>query len=127
MGRLLWPLALIVTFFIGWGVAGVGRKPAGMPAADQQETVTRLQQQVETLQARLRAREELAAVRQSRSTADRFSPPGVAADERIVPQTLTRAGNAGSSPSATSADRASSSASASPAGAATVHAAHARF
>jgi hypothetical protein len=98
-----------------------------MPAADQQETVTRLEQQVETLQARLRAREELAAVRQSRSTADRFSPPGVAADERIVPQTRTRAGNAGSSPSATSADRASSSASPLPAGPATVHAALDRF
>jgi hypothetical protein len=126
MARLLWPLALVVTFFVGWGVGGVGRKPAGLPAADQQETVTRLQQQIETLQARLRAREDLAAARQSRSTADRFSTPGVAADERMA-QSLVRAGNAGSSPNAPSTDRESSSATSSRSGAVTAHAALDRF
>jgi HEAT repeat protein len=52
----------------------VGRKPfSASPSADQQATVTRLQQQVESLQARLRAREEVvASARAARSPADRI-------------------------------------------------------
>lgn len=107
MGRLLWPLALIVTFFVGWGVAGVGRKPHVADVDQKQDTVTRLQQQVETLQARLRAREELTAMRQSRTT-DRFSASGVVADDRMAPQGLARTGNTAPPPSATAADDASS-------------------
>jgi hypothetical protein len=65
MGRILWPLALVVTFFIGWSASGVARKPSAVVGSDQPQEVVRLQQQVATLQARLRAREDLAASRQS--------------------------------------------------------------
>src|SRR3990167_6889004 len=58
MGRLLWPLALVVTFVIGGAAGGLARKgPSAAPDVDQQKTVSRLEQQVTTLQARLRARE----------------------------------------------------------------------
>jgi hypothetical protein len=58
MTRLLWPLVLVVTFVVGWEASRVFR-PA--PRAD----VEKLQQQVTTLQARLQARETLAAPRSS--------------------------------------------------------------
>ncbi|HEY2994966.1 MAG TPA: HEAT repeat domain-containing protein [Methylomirabilota bacterium] len=58
MTRPLWPLALVVTFAAGWAVSSFSR---ATPPAD----VERLQQQVSTLQARLQARESLAAARQS--------------------------------------------------------------
>jgi HEAT repeat protein len=62
MRRLLWPLAFVVTFSVGWAVAGVVRKTVGGEAEVERlhETVARLQQQVGTLQARLTARETLA-------------------------------------------------------------------
>ena len=59
MAHLLWPLALIVTFCLGWAVAAVTR--TGPDVGQLQETVTRLQQQTNNLQARLRAREDLSA------------------------------------------------------------------
>jgi len=62
MTRLLWPLALVVTFAAGWAVAGLHRSAA--PAQE----VERLQNQVSTLQARLHARETLAAARQPGTT-----------------------------------------------------------
>ena len=56
MGRLFWPLAFLGTFVLGLAVGGlVVRKTA--PSADD---IERLQQRVETLQARLRTRENLA-------------------------------------------------------------------
>ena len=107
MGRLLWPIALIVTFFIGWAVAGVARKaPLVVHDPDHQETVARLQQQVETLQARLRVRDDVAASRQSRAAADRFGVPG-GADDRLFAQSLARGGRADQPQSAPSVDRAS--------------------
>src|SRR4051794_15842094 len=125
MGRLLWPLALLITFFVGWGVAGIGRAPTRPPAdADQQETLTRLQQQVETLQARLRAREELASVRSSRSM-DEGRAPGVAADERIAPDGAMRSANG--APVSTPAGVERASATTPRTSAAAVHAALDRF
>jgi hypothetical protein len=58
MTRLLWPLALVMTFVVGWEASRMLR-PA--PRAE----VEKLQQQVTTLQARLQARETLAALRAS--------------------------------------------------------------
>ena len=79
MGRVAWIVVLVVTFFVGWAVGGVGRKAASpAPDSDQQATVTRLQQQVETLQARLRAREETAAARASLSTTERTAMAAIA-------------------------------------------------
>src|SRR5690242_9972336 len=56
MERLLWLLALGVTFFVGWTAAG-GSLSRPSPAPD----VEQLRAQVATLQARLHAREEPAA------------------------------------------------------------------
>ncbi len=127
MGRLLWPLALIVMFFVGWAVAGVARKaPSVAQDPGQQETVSRLQQQVETLQARLRARENLAASRQSMASADRFDAPG-AADDRTFAQGLPRGGRADQPQSAPQVDRASAPTRGPAAPAPTVQAALDRF
>ena len=76
MGRLFWTLVLVVTFFIGWAAAGLARKgPSAAPEVDHlQDTVSRLQQQVGTLQARLRATENLTVLRQSGATAQPGAP-----------------------------------------------------
>jgi hypothetical protein len=67
MERLLWSLALVGTFIAGWAAAGVVLKSSTLApdVAELQDTVTRLEQQVVTLQARLRARDTLAAPRSS--------------------------------------------------------------
>ena len=68
MSRLIWPLALVVTFAAGWAVAGFTR-PAVSP------DVQRLEKQVSTLQARLHARESLAAPRPSGASPAAGAPP----------------------------------------------------
>jgi HEAT repeats len=70
MGRFAWPLALVVTFFAGLAVAGVAWKASSTThEVDRlRDTVSRLQQQVSTLQARLRARENATAPRQYGAT-----------------------------------------------------------
>ena len=96
MGRVLWPLALVVTFFVGWAAATFVRTgPAAVQEAEQHETVTRLQQQVDALQARLRAREDLAALRQSGAASSRAD----AAEERLASQGIARSARAESSQS----------------------------
>lgn len=112
MGRLVWPLALVVTFFIGWSAAGAARK--GPSTAGEvghlQETVQRLQQQVGTLQARLRARDTLAASRQSGTPSQADAPPapysgaqvpsadrvlaGAVTEQRPAPDSPARGGGA---------------------------------
>ena len=72
MGRLVWPLALVATFVVGLAVGSVIRQ--GQSAA-QDKTVSRLQQQVSALQARLRARDN-APGQQPGSTAPADSPHG---------------------------------------------------
>jgi hypothetical protein len=65
MRRLLWPAALIVTFLLGWVAAGATRFTPWAPSeiVELRETVSRQQQQVATLQARLYARESLASAK----------------------------------------------------------------
>jgi hypothetical protein len=61
-----WPLALVVTFGLGMAAGSVVGKRSAPSAAgtdDPRETVTRLQQEVAALQARLRSRESMAALR----------------------------------------------------------------
>ena len=124
MGRLLWPLALIVTFFVGWAAATFVRTgPAAVQEAEQHETVTRLQQQVDTLQARLRAREDLAALRQSGAASPRLG----AVEERPAPQGIARSARAESSQTALHIDRAASPSRTTPVTAAQVQAALDRF
>ncbi len=58
MGRVLWLLAVVAAFLAGWALAGVTAKTASPDAAREAE---HLRQQVSTLQARLHARDEVAA------------------------------------------------------------------
>lgn len=126
MGRLFWTLVLVVTFFIGWAAAGLARKgPSAAPEVDHlQDTVSRLQQQVGALQARLRARENLAVLRQSGATAQAGAPSGAYAgagvppansflapavtEGRTAPGSLARRGDASQSPGGPRRDRAPS-------------------
>jgi hypothetical protein len=68
MRRLVWPLALVATFCLGWVAAGLVGS-ADPEARGTQATVSRLQQQVTALQARLQAREDLATSRAGAGTA----------------------------------------------------------
>lgn len=71
MRGLLWPLALIVTFGLGLAAGGVaGKGQSGVQEVDHlRATVSRLQEQVSNLQARLRAREaNVGAVQHSVTT-----------------------------------------------------------
>jgi len=77
MGRFLWPLAVVAALAIGWAAAGVAGKTSAARETEQ------LKQQVSTLQARLHAREEIAAARSSDAggrpgtpSASRASTPG---------------------------------------------------
>jgi hypothetical protein len=69
MRYLLWALVLVVTFGLGLAVGGVGWKgsSAKQEVDHERETVSRLQQQVGMLQARLRARENPTARRDASS------------------------------------------------------------
>jgi HEAT repeat protein len=91
MRRLLWPSVLVATFLVGWATGGVVRKSApSIPGAiPDQEAVTRLQQQVDTLQARLRAREDADRGRASGATELRAAAPGAA--DPVPAQALARA------------------------------------
>jgi len=61
MARLLWPLAVVVAFLVGWAIAGAGGKTSASREAERE--AEHLRQQVTTLQARLHARDEIAAAR----------------------------------------------------------------
>lgn len=90
MGRVLWPLALVIVFFVGWAAAEFVRTgPAAVQEARQHDTIARLQQQVDTLQARLRAREQLAALRQPGAGTDRAGQASPR-DERAVARDVAR-------------------------------------
>src|SRR5262245_56768928 len=67
MGRLLWPFALVAAFVGGLANGRIVRHGQSV-ALDR--TVTRLQEQVATLQARLRTRESAAGAPQSSAAAD---------------------------------------------------------
>jgi len=75
MTRLLVPLALVIAFTIGWAASSLTR-PAASP------DVERLQRQVTTLQARLQARESLAAGRPSGAGTAAAAPSESAATRR---------------------------------------------
>ena len=68
MGRWLWSLAFLVTFFLGLAAGRAAFKGPSAADVTVEETVSRLQQQVTTLQARLRARENLVGLRQGESS-----------------------------------------------------------
>jgi hypothetical protein len=113
MGRLVWPLAFVVTFLVGWAAAGLAGKGLSIDRhpEDQQEAVTRLQSQIETLQARLRARDELTALRQPGAASPRSSGASAAVDERG----FAREGRAAQAASAPHVERASAPSEARPA------------
>jgi hypothetical protein len=116
MGRLLWPLALVIMFGIGWAAAGLARKEP-QEVNHQQESVTRLQQQVGNLQARLHARDNLTASRQSGATAYADAPSGAragagwswagtATEERMFQESLAEGGGRARPQTGRPADRA---------------------
>jgi len=76
MGRFLWPLAVVAALFVGWAAAGVTGKTSAAREAEQ------LKQQVSTLQARLHAREDVAAAR----SFDAGGRPGAPAAPRASAQ-----------------------------------------
>src|SRR6266850_1421361 len=105
MARGLWPLAVVGAFVVGWAGA-VGRTTGARDAARETE---HLQQQVSTLQARLHAREELAAARAAASTPDARAPSGPRAsgdrgltaavrEERLLQDLRARGGAAAERP-----------------------------
>ncbi len=117
MGRFLWPLAVVAALAIGWAAAGVAGKTSAARETGQ------LKQQVSTLQARLHAREEIAAARSSDAggrpgtpSASRASTPGerglaaAVTEDRVLrdlrargdgpaDRAASRPGSSGSSPS----------------------------
>jgi HEAT repeat protein len=130
MGRLFWPLALVLAFFIGWAAGGVThRRPSMSKEREEapQETVSRLQQQVMTLQARLHARDTLAAKGQAGETGSAsagsrvysrdngsaysrgpvFVAPG-SAEDRLFAQSVARLPGGRQPQAGSSADRGSS-------------------
>jgi HEAT repeat protein len=134
MGRLFWPLALVIAFVVGCWAGGAARsRPGAAKTSDApEETVTRLQQQVTTLQARLHARESLISSNHSTGSAvgtttwgpfsrDRWggsSGTGFPStngfvlsgrgEERSFAQSPARRAGAVQSPTGSTADRASS-------------------
>src|SRR5438876_966935 len=117
MGRFLWPLAVVAALAIGWAAAGVAGKTSAARETEQ------LKQQVSTLQARLHAREGVAAARSSDAggrpgtpSASRASAPGerglaaAVTEDRVLrdlrargggpaDRAASRPGSSGSSPS----------------------------
>src|SRR5262245_34808455 len=77
MGRLFWSLAFVLAFLLGLSAAGMllTSPSTGSEVDRLKEMVTRLEQQVATLQARLRARESVPGPRPSSSTAHADMPP----------------------------------------------------
>src|SRR5215510_1094724 len=77
MGRLFWSLAFVLAFLLGLSAAGmILTSPSTGSEVDRlKEMVTRLEQQVATLQARLRARDSVPGPRPSSSTAHADMPP----------------------------------------------------
>ena len=71
MARLLWPLAVVAAFVVGWAAAGVTGKTSSLREAERE--AEHLRSQIGTLQARLHARDEVAADRVSATPA---TPPG---------------------------------------------------
>jgi HEAT repeats len=59
MARLLWPLAVVVAFLVGWAMAGAGGKTSALRERDREREAEHLRDQISTLQARLRARDEI--------------------------------------------------------------------
>ena len=116
MGRGLWLLALVVAFVLGLVAGGAALKgQPRVPEADGlQETVSRLQQQVGMLQARLRARESSTGPGQSgvAAHADGRQAARIGAatmtEELMPPGRPTRAGGAAQLQGESQTDRASS-------------------
>ena len=94
MVRLLVAVALVMTFFAGWVIGGL-RGPTGADPA----VVSRLEQQIATLQARLRVRDDLA----TRGTASPPTPsPGASSRAPASGAGLASASSTGSPMAGTS-------------------------
>ncbi|PYM16401.1 MAG: hypothetical protein DMD81_12570, partial [Candidatus Rokuibacteriota bacterium] len=94
MGRRLWGLAFVVTFLLGLTVGRAVWKGTAIHQAESKDLVASLQQQVTLLEARLRAREDVAALRQASGTgrAGTSAPPASRTDDRIASVTAEERG-----------------------------------
>jgi hypothetical protein len=82
MTRLVWPLAVVAAFVAGWALAGVTRTPSA--SRETSREAEHLRSQISTLQARLHAREELAAGQGSPGPAVSRGPRAAAQTEASV-------------------------------------------
>lgn len=88
MGRWLWPLAVVIAFGLGW--AGAASRSSAPDSDRTQQTVSRLEEQVSTLKARLQAREELAASGDSSTAVHRAAVrPGAGNDNAAAGSVVT--------------------------------------
>lgn len=133
MERLLWPLAFVVTFGVGLTTGALlWRDQPAVHEAARAETTNRLEQQVSTLQARLRAWEDAAVARPSRTPGAASAPStsrfvgSAVADERPTAGSPPQASPA-VPPGGVSGDRSATHPGARVAPAATVQAALERF
>lgn len=137
MERLVWPLACVVTFGVGLSTGALLWKgQSAVQEADRAETAARLEQQVTTLQARLRAYEDVTGARPSSSSSPAATGAGASstsrfvgtavADERTTAELRTSAATT-AQPGSPSIDRASSRPGARAVPPATVQAALERF
>ena len=124
MARLLWPVAVVAAFVVGWAIAGITGKPAVSRETAEREA-EQLRQQVSTLQARLHAREEITAQRGSDAPVTPSGRRGAAQSDVSVTATMREERMLQDLRARSSADRGPSRAT--PAGPATVEAALDRF
>ena len=107
MRRVLRPAALIVTFLLGWAAAGVTRYTPWTPSeiAALRQTLSRQQQQVATLQARLHVRESLDYARSSSAESASSPAPTRTSDALSAsvggPRAVPESRSAGGAPVAT--------------------------
>jgi hypothetical protein len=85
--RLRGPICLVLVFAAGWGTAAAIRTSPSAPSPDR-ETITRLEQQIATLETRLRARQEVLATRPA-APPDRTVPS--ATEARVLAEERARA------------------------------------
>ena len=90
MGRLAWCLAFVVTFVLGLAAGRAAFKSPPVRVSDS-EDVAKLQQQVTLLEARLRARDDVAQLRHASAPATSASSSRISTEDRVAAAALGEA------------------------------------